>query len=68
MQKPRFFSAVWGSISGKRAFSSSSKASQKFYEYRTYTVKPKRFSKCEIYCVSFSSCFKNSVLSSTQVG
>lgn len=45
MQKPRLFNAVWGSISGKRAFSSSSKASQRFYEYRTYTVKPKRFNE-----------------------
>ncbi len=53
MQNSRLFSALWCSVSAKRSLSSSSKASQRFYEYRTYSIKPKRFSKCEIVnCVS----------------
>ncbi|XP_028397175.1 protein NipSnap homolog 3B-like [Dendronephthya gigantea] len=45
MQNSRLLSAVWLNVSAKRAFSSTTKATQRFYEYRTYTIKPKHFNQ-----------------------
>ena len=58
MQNSRLFSALWCSVSAKRSLSSSSKASQRFYEYRTYSIKPKRFSKYEIVYLALNTCLR----------
>ena len=45
MQKSRLFGALWYSVSARRGLSSSSKASRRFYEHRTYTIKPQNFNE-----------------------